>query len=605
MASMDTVNRTCPAAAMEHQPRLASLVNGTEGLEISLEDEALPPVLLEVNTLLCSGEHAQARACLNQAALAVIDGYMADNPSRTDIMYITARLLSETGQADKAEALLVTILEKERHPIVWADLARLLEQDPARKREAITHWKQAYKLDPDNPEYLRAYLRGVRHLGDVQACVELLEQAMTLAPDDHAMRRQLLCCMNYLPGYERSDLFAQAKRWAQAYAMRVRPYTSFTNCPSPTKRLRIGIVSGGFINNAPLTFFEPALMAMNRDHFELYGYSYVAAQNVVADRVLELFDVLRDIRECSDHESAAVIREDGIDILVAFEGSSASSRLGVFALKPAPVQIDWGAVCSLGLPQIDHRITDDVLDPPDTQRYHGEELVYLSGGFVTFSPPQESPPVEPLPAQSNGYFTFGSFNGLLKINDLVLDMWAQILQRVPNARMVLKFPEADDPGVRAFILQRFTKRGLDTGRIQMCGLTEYDDHLRLLGQADMLLDCYPFNGFRTTLEGLWMGVPTITMSGTTFTSRAGLAVMKQLGLDAAFVAQTSQAYVDRACAYTEQLDELACIRSALRELLLSSSMCDPVRYARSLEDAFQYMWQQWCAQQGRREEKAV
>jgi len=102
-----------------------------------------------------------------------------------------------------------------------------------------------------------------------------------------------------------------------------------------------------------------------------------------------------------------------------------------------------------------------------------------------------------------------------------------------------------------------------------------------------------------------MGVPTITMSGTTFTSRAGLAVMKQLGLDAAFVAQTSQAYVDRACAYTEQLDELACIRSALRELLLSSSMCDPVRYARSLEDAFQYMWQQWCAQQGRREEKAV
>jgi len=81
--------------------------------------------------------------------------------------------------------------------------------------------------------------------------------------------------------------------------------------------------------------------------------------------------------------------------------------------------------------------------------------------------------------------------------------------------------------------------------------------------------------------------------------------MKQLGLEAAFAAQTPQEYVDRACACAGQLDKLACIRSALRELLLSSSMCDPVRYARSLEEAFQYMWQQWCEKQNTEEKKAV
>jgi len=123
------------------------------------------------------------------------------------------------------------------------------------------------------------------------------------------------------------------------------------------------------------------------------------------------------------------------------------------------------------------------------------------------------------------------------------------------------------------------------------------DHLRLLGQVDLLLDCYPFNGYRTALEGLWMGVPTITLSGTTHVSRTGLAILKQLGLDKAFAVQTPRAYIDRTCAYTEQLTELARIRSALRALLLSSSLCDPTRYARSLEEAFQYMWRQWCEQQ--------
>jgi len=336
---------------------------------------------------------------------------------------------------------------------------------------------------------------------------------------------------------------------------------------------------------------------MNRDHFELYAYSNVAAHNVVAERVVALFDVLRDIHACSDDEAAAVIGRDGIDILIAFEGNCANSRLGVFTLKPAPIQVDWGALCSLGLPQIDYRITDAVLDPPDTQPYHTEELVYLSGGYAAFSPPRESPPIEALPAQSKGCFTFGSFNSHLKINDLVLDMWVQIQQRVPNARMVLKFPLANDPGVQEFMLRRFARRGLDTTRVKMCGLTKYEDHLCLLGQVDMLLDCYPFNGFRTILEGLWMGAPTITLSGTTQVSRPGLAVMRQLGLETAFVAQTPQEYIDRACSYAEQLDELACIRSTLRELLLSSSMCDPLRYARSLEEAFQYMWQQWCEKQ--------
>jgi predicted O-linked N-acetylglucosamine transferase (SPINDLY family) len=273
--------------------------------------------------------------------------------------------------------------------------------------------------------------------------------------------------------------------------------------------------------------------------------------------------------------------------------------------KAAPIQVDLGALCGLGIPQIDYRITDDVLDPPDMQPYHLEKLVYLSGGFVTYCPPSESPLVTPLAAQSNGFVTLGSFNNHVKINDQVMGMWSEILRRVPNARLVLKFPRADDPGIRRGLQQRFQKHGIALDRIQFAGMTSYFDHLRLLGQMDLLLDCFPFNGYRTALEGLWMGVPTISLSGTTHVSRTGLAILKQLGLDEAFAAQTPQGYIDRACAYAAQLDELASIRSALRKLLLSSSICDPKRYARSLEEAFRTMWRQWCEQQNRVKEKAV
>jgi predicted O-linked N-acetylglucosamine transferase (SPINDLY family) len=163
--------------------------------------------------------------------------------------------------------------------------------------------------------------------------------------------------------------------------------------------------------------------------------------------------------------------------------------------------------------------------------------------------------------------------------------------------MVFKSPGLDGPCAQRFLLQRLAQRGIHTDRITLCAHTAYGDHLNLLGQVDLLLDTYPFNGFRTTLEGLWMGVPTVTLSGPTFVSRMGLAIMKQLGWEAALAAQSPQSFVDRVCAYAEQWDALAALRACLRQTLLSSSICDPQRLAQSLQTAFRTIWQQWCERQ--------
>ncbi len=580
--------------ATEHRPRLNLLLQGTEGLEISLVEDALPASLLEINRLLRSGQREEAKACFDEGVLRAIRDRVVDDPGRTDIMYITTRLLLGTDQYEAAERFLRMILAREQHPVVLADLARLIQQDSTRNSEAMTYWQQASEMDANDLEYLQEYAVCVRDTGDMAGSMKLLERAAVLAPGHCGLASQILWSSSYLPGYDRAYQFEHAQQWGEKYLAGISGHCSHENDPSPTRKLNVGMLSGDFMENSPMTFYEPALRAIDRAAFELYAYSSVERPDVGTACFEALFDVFRDSHKQPEPELAAQIRQDGIDILIAFGGRCKGNRLGVMAFQPAPVQVDWGALCTLGFPQIGYRITDDVLDPPEMQPYHMEELVYLSGGFVTYCPPGENTPVSPLPARANGYVTFGSFNSHLKINDFVLDLWVQILQRVPHARLVLKFPGARDPGVRKRISRSFEKRGLDTNRITLCGPTGYRDHLGLLGQVDLLLDCYPFNGYRTAMEGLWMGVPTITLCGSTHVSRTGLAIMKHLGLDAAFVAQTPQGYIDRACAYATQLDDLAHIRSVLRDLLLSSSICDPERFARSLEEAFRYMWRKWC-----------
>jgi len=588
-----TIN-TPDCAATDQGAHLAQLLHGEQGLEISLAGDALPAVLLEINGLLRAGRHEEARTRFDVHALSKVEACVTHDPGCTDIMYVAARLLRETKQCEAAERFLRMILERETHPVVLADLARLIQQDAMRISEAKTYWQQAWDLAPDKLEYMLAYASCVRDMGDVQGAVQLLERAILMEPRHRRLELSLLWCMNYLPGYDRPYLYKRAKQWAEKHLAGIACHAAHRNNPSMTRKLKVGVLSGDFMENSPMTFFEPALAVLDRQAFELCAYSNVAAPDIGTDRFETLFDVFHDIHTLADPDVASQIQRDGIDILIAFGGQCRRHRLGVMALRPAPVQVDWGALCTLCFPQIEYRITDDVLDPPDMQPYHGEELIYLAEGFVTYRPPVESPPVTPLPARANGYVTFGSFNSHLKISDLVLDLWVRILRRMPNARLVLKFLGAGDPGVRELLLQRFRIRGIDTDRILIQGRTSHFDHLCLLGQTDLLLDCYPFNGFRTTLDGLWMGVPTITLRGTTFVSRMGFAVMKQLGWDAAFVAQTPQAYIDRACAYAGQLDELACLRGALRDVLLASSICDPNRFAGALEGAFRYMWQRWC-----------
>jgi predicted O-linked N-acetylglucosamine transferase (SPINDLY family) len=292
-----------------------------------------------------------------------------------------------------------------------------------------------------------------------------------------------------------------------------------------------------------------------------------------------------------------LIQGDQIDILIQIAGYVRNHRFDVLAHKPAPIQVVLGSLNTTGLRAMDYRFTDAWLDPREWDLPYVETSVYLSGGCLCYRPIQSPAQISVLPALKNRYVTFGAFHDHLKLNPLILSLWARILTEVDNSRLIIKCGGASDSGVVDCLLEKCRSAGMNTDRIQVIGWLPHGHHLSLYDKVDLMLDSFPFNGATMTLEALWMGVPTVSLAGDLFMTRNGYLILSQVGLEA-FVADTPDAYVEKAIAFSQQWDALARIRAGLRQTMLASSLCNPHSFASEMAEAFRYMWYRWCSSQG-------
>ncbi len=308
----------------------------------------------------------------------------------------------------------------------------------------------------------------------------------------------------------------------------------------------------------------------------------------------------RNVFGLSHVRLAELIRADQIDMLVDLQGHSAGgSRLPVFAIKPAPIQITYlGYPDKTGLTAIDYRFTDAIADPPESDRPSdpapsGERLVRLPNSFLCFRPYSEAPDIGDPPACSTHVITFGSFNHLAKVNTTTLELSAQILHRVPASRLMLKTRTTSSLAAREFINERFAKFGIGPDRLKLDPFVDLTaDHLRSYNQVDIALDAFPYNGTTTTCEALWMGVPVVTLAGQTHVSRVGASLLTNAGYPQ-WIARTREKYVDLAVHLAADLPALAEIRLGLRARMKSSPLTDGPQFARNVEEAYSGMWRAW------------
>jgi len=565
-------------------------------IHLEVPDGMLPGFLIEAFNATIRGDPGRARQLSTPPYRARVDRMEAEGlPGSRLASVVLAMVLQRLGLHDAATRRYEAIAAQDPNPLILNELAELYLNAGLPSR-AVHYREEALKRVGSDPGILANYALDLIHGGRVQKGIDLLRGLVDRGQASESAHSCLLFFLHYLPEVDRRALFEEHRRWGLRHAPMARARQEHPNDPDPDRPLRVGYLSADFRSHSVAYNFETALDARDRQAFQVYGYGSVATPDAVTYRLASKFDIYRPIWGLDDRGVVDLIERDQIDILVALAGHTAGHRLQVLAYKPAPIQVDMGSIATLGMEQVDYRLTDCVLDPPEAQRYYLEETVYLPGGYVCYRPVEDSPPVAPLPALREGTVTFGSFNNHLKINPHVLSLWGQVLKACPRSRLRVRCKAGGDDGVRARLSRELARSGVAADRIEICGWLPAGGHLHGYDHVDISLDTYPFNGCVTTLEGLWMGVPVITLKGDPYIARVGSAILEALDL-ACLCARTPEQYIAKAAALAANLQALGRIRGSLRRRMQASRLCDARRFAGELEGAYRRMWRRWCDNQ--------
>lgn len=512
-------------------------------------------------------------------------------------------------------------LERPRTPAVKAFnqqkyVARMLDilEDVAKAQKLYDagDWDAALPIiekflarpDLHQPLALDAHASCLQAQGRMEEAIQSFQRALEIDPTYVEARNHIIMIVDALPTTTAEKAQRVRDKWwqqhgAALYAKR-KPHT---NNRDPERPIKIGYVSGDFQYHSAATVFQRIILN-HTDGFLPYFYSTTPTKkhdtitnsykvqpgwrNTVNQRINALGIVEDTI--WPDALLADKIRSDQIDILVDLSGYTACNRLGVFCMKPAPIQVTgWGYATGVGWPAMDYLITDRMVVPEDRQHEHIERMLYLPS-VLDYEPIQGLPEPNPLPCLTERP-TFGVFQRSLKLNAENLDVWRRILERVPEARLLFKGNYGEGTKIRAWILAHL---GPQACQAEFLPITSSFEHKCAYALVDLNLDPWPQTGGVSACDALWQGVPAVTLLGPRIIQRTTASLLTNVGLPD-FIATSHEDYIDKAVAWvTTRKAELAQIRLKLPAIADAS----PIRqgYLEAVEAAFRGIWREWCAQ---------
>ena len=388
-----------------------------------------------------------------------------------------------------------------------------------------------------------------------------------------------------------------AARWQELYAGYrallgdIEPLQLRHNGNYGHEKLRIGYLSADFVCHPVAYFIRPLLEFCDRDKFSIYLYNAGETEDDISAHIFGWADEVRRISKLSYQEAAEMMAADEIDVLVDLSGHTRNNRLPILAYRPAPrILSGIGYFNSLGM-EIDGFLSDRHCCCQAEKHGHAyrhaeffEPLLMLPQTHFCYSmwKPYPRPADEP-PCLKNGYITFGCFNNFSKVTDAMLELWRDILQRVPNSRLLLKHKLFDSDEGREWTLKRLHRLGFPAERVDFQGFSA--DYLTCYRQVDIALDTFPYAGGLTTVEALMMGVPVVTKYGSRHGTRFGLSFLSNLGL-AELAAADDAGYMERAVMLAQNMDILTFLHKNLRHMLQTSPLMDGDSYCREVEKLY-------------------
>ncbi|MES2710856.1 MAG: hypothetical protein V4653_04695 [Pseudomonadota bacterium] len=446
----------------------------------------------------------------------------------------------------------------------------------------------ALRLEPDQASALASLAEVLFQTGRVDAAITRYAEAARIGDANVTAlaRRNTAIIIPGSPVADNAAVLAVRSAFAAALPRGTRRPAS----PRAGRKLRVAYISSYF---GGAHWMKPVFAVINRHdraRFEVHLIADGAIPTAEGGFQGQAEDSIWRVRGLDNASLAQRIMAAEIDVLVDLNGWSVPDRLGLFALRPAPVQLGWfNMFATTGTDAYDALIGDEAVLPAAEEGFYSEPILRVPGSYLAFEVAYLVPDVEPPPAIASGAITFGSLCSAIKLTDPVIAAWSRILRGAPRTRLLLRHGTLEDVSNQALLTARFAAEGVDAARISLEGAAPHGDFLATYGRIDIALDTFPYNGGTTTTEALWQGVPVLCFTGDRWASRTSRSLLLAAGLDD-WVASDLDGYVDTAVALAldpETPGRLAALRLGMRERLRASPVCDATGLCAALEAIYE------------------
>jgi protein O-GlcNAc transferase len=454
---------------------------------------------------------------------------------------------------------------------------------------AIACFRRALETRPDFPAAQHNLGRALFKLGQIEEALDLFRQAA--AGGDPALPQSAIAVI--IPGSPASDnqaILDARRTWAERQLP--PPLTNqhlSRHDETGGRPPRIGYVSSFFQDH---NWMKPVWGLINhhdRRRFEVHLFSDAPASQIQHGYRAHQEDRFHDTSGLSNEVLSERIQRAQIDLLVDLNGYSTMQRLPLFTLRPARVIVGWfNMYASTGISSYDYLIGDDLVIPPEEEKFYCENIVRVPGSYLTFEVTYPVPPLVDPPCLTNGWITFGCLASQYKITNEVIAAWSGILEHVPNSSLILKNGALASADNRKFVQGLFERRQVDPQRVRLEGPSDHYRFLETYGVIDIALDTFPYNGGTTTTEAIWQGVPVVTFSGDRWVSRTSASILRSGGLGE-LIGEGLEDYISFAISLANSPDRLLDLRRNMRSRLLNSSVCDTRSFAQNMERIYMRM----------------
>jgi predicted O-linked N-acetylglucosamine transferase (SPINDLY family) len=370
------------------------------------------------------------------------------------------------------------------------------------------------------------------NLGDHETSIFYTKKAFELANHYNlSSKTKLGCFQNYtsLENYKYHDPGNHYNKTLMINNLypNTKKYTfNISSSKNNHKKIRIGYVSSDFLNHAVSNFILPILTNHNNELFEIYIFNNQKnpfhSSTFTKINCYQIFDL-------SDEEVADLINSYEIDILFELNGYTENTRLSIFSLNPAPIQISYlGYPNTTGLHGIQYRITDDIADNHNSLQKYSEKLIKMPKCFLLYKSINQKVPI--IPRKTKDVIILGSLNNEKKNSKELLETWGTILHVCPNTKLLIKLLAYDDLIDR----QKYYMTKLNVAKDRLILITKVDEtgYNKLFSMVDIVLDTFPYSGTTTTCNSLYNSIPVVTLYHKDYHAHnVSSSLLKNAGLD--------------------------------------------------------------------------